>query len=152
MNKVKSFSDFQIYTAVLPWFSAILNFANQFCIDHMGNITRRGFGLLIPQREDDDFMEFASRIVPKLIERKKRTQCLLSRIWAAARLSALYDGTRCFFLPRDNNRAQIFGDYYFGTLKSVSTKQKILFFLIHIHQIAAGIRQAIRRIKPRLKK
>lgn len=152
LNKVKSFADFQIYTSVLPWFSAILNFANQYYIDHMGNMTRRGFGLLIPQSKNNEFMEFASRIVPNLIERKKRTRSLVSRIWASARLSALYDGTRCFFLSRDNNRAQIFGDYYFGTLKSVSTKQKILFFLIHIHQIAAGIRQAIRRIKTRLKK
>ena len=147
VNKVISFADFQEYRLVLPWLKSIIDYANFYFLDHMGNMTRKGFGLLIPIEESNKLMKFAESIFPRLIDRNPKPPTLLARLWASARISALYDGARCFFLPRNESRAKTFGEYYFGTLDSIPNKKRILFFLIHIHQLYSGIRQAFSRMK-----
>ena len=90
-----------------------INYCDRYKINHLGRITRKGFGLLSVERSLDGLQKVVAEFFPKWHDTSSNPP-LARRLWAAAKVSVIQHNAPFFRRASDDQLAREFSEFYFG--------------------------------------
>ena len=150
--KVESFAHYDMFENPQVKSDKFIEFVNRFRVDHLGCMTRKGWGLLKNLDSPSDLQLFGKELMPDLWENSKAPN-ITSRIWASAKVSAYFNNTRLPYLfarggrRLDKARKHQFFEHYFGSKQEKSFRTRVVFNLVIIYEIYCSLVEGYRRAK-----
>lgn len=90
-----------------------INYCDRYKINHLGRITRKGFGLLSVEESLDGMQKVVADFFPKWHDTSS-TPNIARRLWAAAKVSVIQHDAPFFRRASDGELAREFSEFYFG--------------------------------------
>lgn len=144
-EKQNSIAEHELYGEELTKTKKFLDYVDKFKIDHLGCISRAGFGILRVDKHFTEIQLMISKMVPEWIDQTS-TPPILLRLWASARISCIYDQAPLPRRGRNPSLAKIFAHHYFGDKRVYHKPMLILTFqILHLFQIYRGVREFQRK-------